>query len=170
MDKSRALRIAAWCVGLFGVAFLLTGLLVYNFTARVETRDLRIANDDTLTLSTVEVTSYTRSAFVQNGESMYRLNLRCIRNGYTGHTNPRYTQREAQALMIVTMPVRITDAGHMVPVYFERSGMSVLGFVFLGVFGGIGAIALVVALLLFNAAKRSRERNEGHENPYRTAL
>lgn len=164
MNRAKGLRIAAWGVGLFGLTFLLTGILTFVFTALPETRDLRIANNEAYTLSTAEVTGYTRTNFVQNGEPMYRLELRCIRNGYTGRTNPRYTQREAQALMLLTMPIHVTEDGHIVPVHFQRSGMSVLGFVFLGVFGGIGVIALVIALVLGSASRRNREET----NHYRT--
>ena len=140
-------------VGLFVFALLFSaiGLITYFFTAWPETRDLRLSQNENYPVVDAVFTEYRRSNTTVNGETMYRLHFEW--DGGYGRTNASFTQGEAISRVGLSVPVRVSN-GHAVPLTFERSALSIIGFVFLGVFGGIGFITMVTAAILGKIYKK----------------
>ncbi|MCL2363896.1 MAG: hypothetical protein FWC71_04450 [Defluviitaleaceae bacterium] len=166
MNVVKALRIAALCVGIFGLIFVATGVGIYIGLHRPETRDLRIAQNENYPMHTAIVTNYAQTNTTVNNERMYRVTFAW--DGLTAQTGARYTQRQAQALVGTNLMIRVNHEGRAVPANFERTVLSTLGNVFLFTFGGIGVVAWVVAIILFTVARRKKRLNGEDLNVYRT--
>jgi len=158
MKTSKILTIVALAVGIFGFIFAATGTGLYLGLALPETRDLRIAANESYTVQTATFTDIVSSNTFINNIRMYRLQFTW--NGDSATTNPNFTRDEALTQVGETVQIRVNDSGRAVPVNYERSVLSTLGFVFVGVFGGIGAVALLIALVcgLTAVRKKSEEK------------
>jgi hypothetical protein len=146
MNPKKAMRIAALCVGLFGVIFIAVGVITFAALAMPETRALRIAANEAYPVHDAVYTEYSRTGTTMNNEPMYRLHFRW--GEYTGRTNAVFSHARAAARVGQSVRIRVSDAGVAVPLEFERGANSVIGFVFVGVFGGLGLVAVVVAAVL----------------------
>jgi len=146
---------------LFALAFIGTGLGVFLGFAVPESRDLAVATNTSYPIHTVVVTRAIRSSATVNDERMYRIEFDW--EGGTERTRPIYTGIQANAMVGQEISIRISDAGRIVPVDFERSDLSIIGWVFLGVFGGIGLftiIGIIVTIVLITSKNRAAKQDE----------
>jgi len=144
MDKRKAFAIAAACVALFGLIFVAVGGGVFAGLALPEMRDQNIARNDAYSVEVAVITREVRSSTMVNGEWRYRLAFSWGDNLH-GQTAPVYSHQQAVALVGDVLIIRVNDSGRAVPVDFQTSARSTVGWVFLPVFGGIGLVALLVA-------------------------
>lgn len=164
MTAENTLRVLKWVFGCMGLTFLLTGVGLFIGLTLPESRSLRAAANEAYPLRTAVYTDYIRTHVRVNGEARYR--LRFVWNGHAANTNAVYTYREAVARLGEEIQVRVTDTDRAVPVDFRRSVNSTLGYVFLGVLGGIGALFLITLFIVRTAHARRREET----NPYATHI
>ena len=154
MNETTILKWLALGATIFALAFSAAGLITYFFTAWPETNSIRFLQNENHPVYTAVYTEVVRTNTTVNNDRMYR--LRFDWNGNYGQTNPRFTLREAEVRIGDTVQVRVGN-GNAVPLDFERSVHSTLGFIFLGVFGGIGFLAMIGAFVLMAVAKRKAE-------------
>jgi len=154
MNESRILKWLAVGAMVFALIFSATALIVYFFTTWPETNALRFAQNENHPVYTAVYTETVRTNTHVNNERMYRLRFEW--DGNYGQTNPAFTLREAEARIGQTVQVRVGD-GSAVPLDFERSVHSTVGFIILGVFGGIAFFALVTGFVLMAISKRRAE-------------
>jgi len=152
----RVIRILSWVIGCIALAFLATGLVTFWLLALPETRDLRIAENDAYPIYTASVTRFERSNLTVSGQRMYRLVFTV--GGQQERTNPIFSETQALAEVGNTLRVRISEDGRAVMLHFRRSGNSIVGFVFLGVFGGLGAAGLI-SVIIMRAIANKRDEN-----------
>ena len=144
---------------IFGLIFGGLGVGMYVGFTVPENRDLRIATNESYAIQTAVITGYDRTGTTMGNETMYRLTFEW--DGSTGRTNAVFTGSQARARVGQPIQIRVSDSGRAVPVEYERSAFSILGWVFLGTFGGIGAIAIIAAVVLsiiFVSQKRKSEQ------------
>jgi len=155
MSRVRALKIVALVFSLVGVIFSGVGLGIYFGFAFPETRNMRIAQNADLPTQNAVFTQVIPTNFVVGNQRMYR--LRFGWDGQSAQTNPIYTYNQANDRVGQTVLIRVDDNGRAVPVDFFRSGHSTLGFIFLGVFGGIGLIMVIGAMIASRMSSRTEE-------------
>ncbi|MCL2445179.1 MAG: hypothetical protein FWD06_00190 [Oscillospiraceae bacterium] len=143
MDKRKALGIAAACVLLFGLIFAAVGGGVFAGLALPEMRDQNIARNETYPVHSAMVTREVRTSTMVNGEWRYRVAFSW--DGNHGQSNAIYTRAQAEAMVGDTINIRVSSNNRAVPVDFQTSALSTVGWVFLPVFGGIGLVAILIA-------------------------
>ncbi|MCL2195795.1 MAG: hypothetical protein FWB76_07595 [Oscillospiraceae bacterium] len=145
MNKRKALGIAAACVLLFGLIFAGVGGGIFLGLALPEIRDFNFARNADYPMHSATITHVERSNTMVNGEWRYRVVFRCDDGIHHGRTAPSYSRRTAETMVGDTINIRVSENGRTVPVYFFTSARSTIGWVFLGVFGGIGVVAILTA-------------------------
>lgn len=143
MNKQKVFGIAAACVLLFGLIFAAVGGGLFIGFAVPEIRDTTIATNTAYPLHTAVVTREVRSSAIVNNERLYRVAFSWDDNH--GQSNALYTRAQAESMVGETIMVRVNENGRAVPVNFAPSVLTTLGWVFLGVFGGIGLAAILTA-------------------------
>jgi len=156
----RDIKILKWlAIGAVAFSLLFSGiaLIVYFFTAWPETSALRFAQNENYPIHTATFTEYRRTTIMVNNEIMYRLYFEW--DGNRDRTRAVYNLREAEARIGQPVQIRASE-DRAVLLNFERTALSIVGFVILGVFGGIAFIALVIAGVLgLVYKKKAEERN-----------
>ncbi|MCL2379208.1 MAG: hypothetical protein FWC81_00255 [Coriobacteriia bacterium] len=146
-----SLQIAGIVTFALGTFFLVAGTATMLGLAYPESRDLAIAQNQDLPVQMAVVTQPVRTNSTLNGVTMYRAAFEW--DGKSAQTNPVYTQAEAEDMVGTTIQIRVTDSGRAIPVDYERSLYSILGWIFMGAFGGSGAFMLLIALVLSRIRK-----------------
>lgn len=144
-------------VSILSLVFLGAGLGIFFGLAVPETRDLRLSQDESLPVRSVTVVDIERSNLAVNDESMY-----CVVFSLDGKrikTNPIYSMAEAQAKVGDTIEVRVDGNGNAVMLNYKRSGYSVMGFVFFGVFGVFGILLLTGGIVLLRLAQIQKRKD-----------
>jgi len=157
MDK-RILGFISLGIGIFGLIFTAVGFGIFFGFAVPEMRDEAIASNAELHVQTAVVSRYQRTNTQMNNDWMYRLVFEW--DGNTAQTTPSYLHREATAMVGESIQIRVDESGRAVPVNFQPSPLSILGWVFLWVFGGIGSIAIIISLFVLRARNRRRDESE----------
>jgi len=151
-----ALRHAIIATLAIGIMFLIAGTATMLGLAYPESRDLAIAQNQNLPVQNATVTRSIRTNSSLNDVTKYRVAFEW--NDNTARTNPAYTQDEAESMVGTTIQIRESASGRAVPVDYERSLYSTLGWIFMGAFGGGGILALFMSFVLSRVHKSIIER------------
>ena len=154
MNQNKILKFLAIGAAILGLIFAAVGVITFLLTAMPESNALRFAANEDYPVQAGIYTQYRRTNTHVNNNRMYRLRFEW--DGGYGYTNAAFTNSEANAYIGRQVDIRVGD-GRAVPLDFTRSAYSIIGFVFLGVFGGTGVIALVVAAILGYVYKKKVE-------------
>jgi len=157
MNKRTILAIVAAVVFAFGFIFAATGAGVFLGLAAPEIRARQIATNESYATQPATVTRVIPSASTVNNQRLYRIGFRW--NETHGESNAVYTWQQAEALVGSTITVRVGTNGRAVPVDFTPSVHSTIGWVFLPVFGGIGLLAIIAAVVVLFVRRNVRERS-----------
>ena len=129
-----------------GVLFLGLGIGFFMGFTVPENRDYRIAKNETLPIATATVTRHIVSNTHINNQRMYRVEFEWGEN-QTSTTRATFTRQEALDLVGQQVQIRV-QGNRAVMVDFERSVLSMLGWIFLGTFGGIGVSFLATFTII----------------------
>ncbi|MCL2531033.1 MAG: hypothetical protein FWE40_02600 [Oscillospiraceae bacterium] len=160
MDRRKGLAIAAASVLLFGLIFMAVGGGVFAGLALPEIRDFNFARNADYPVYSATITHAVRSSTMVNGEWRYRVVFSCDDGIHHGRSAPVYSHRSAEAMVGNTIDIRVSENGRAVPVDFQTSARSTVGWVFLPVFGGIGLVAILTAVGLMLARGKIDSRWE----------
>jgi len=147
---------------IIGMVMLSVGLLFGGMGAGFflgftmpENRDYRIATNENITPIVAEVVRYERTNTHVNNVQMYRIHFEWADG--EGRSRATFNREEARGMVGEEIYIRI-DGDRAVMVDFERSVLSLLGWIFLGVFGGLGFGGLVSGVILLVLPNRAGNR------------
>ncbi len=146
VDRKKLFRIIGFVLLAAGILFVLIGAGFFLGFAVPETRDLGIARNESIAPVGAQVKKIERTGISVGFEPMYKIVFEWPEG--SGESNAVYYKEDAEAMVGETVLIRIDD-GRAVLVDYQRSGLSIIGFVFIGVFGGLGVLFIGVFALLF---------------------
>jgi len=158
-DAIRVVKIVLMVVSV-GLGLLFVGIgagMFFGFTVP-ENRDAAIARNVDYPQFTATVTNFVPSTTTVNNELMYRIYFTWNDGANTYRSRAVYTRAEAAALVNQQIQIRVAPNGRAVPADFTNSPLSLLGYVFLGVFGGIGVASLIGAVCIMVLVRPNRAR------------
>lgn len=153
INRKKALNIVSFVFLGLGVIFVLIGAGFFLGFAVPETRDLRIARNESITPISAEVKRVERTSASVGGETMYKIVYEWPDG--SGKSNAAYSRAEAEAMVGETVLIRVSG-NRAVMIDYQRSALSIVGFVFIGVFGGLGVLFIGAFVLIFALNKRQK--------------
>ena len=157
IDCKKALDIVSLVFLGLGFLFLIMGIGFYLGFAAPESRDLRLAQNENIMPISAKVVRAERTASNVNGETMYRIVFEW--SDRTGKSNAVYSSIEAENMVGKTIQIR-AEGNRAVMVNYERSVLSLLGFIFIGVFGGLGVVFISTFIVVYTINKK---QNHGRD-------
>jgi transcriptional regulator with XRE-family HTH domain len=153
ISRKKALSIVSYVFLCLGIVFLLMGVVMYLVFAAPETRDLRLAQNENIVPVEAVVTRSEPSAISFQNERMYKIVFFCQAVEYK--SNAAYSEKEANEMVGKTILVRM-EGKKAVMVDYRRSALTIVGFLLLGIFGGIGVLFSSGFVLVFCINKKNK--------------